>query len=80
RGTGITLLTLLATGCTFLVTSIRPAEAVEFGVCTAVLTYPAAFVVWVVYWTKMSRYARELKTGAVRDAPARVAVEYDEGW
>jgi hypothetical protein len=63
RFTGLSLLTLLATGCLFY---------------PAFLTYPAALWVWVRYWLAVNRYARELKTGAVRDATA--GVEQDEGW
>lgn len=64
RRTGLTLLTLLATGCLFY---------------PVFLTYPAALVVGIVYWRTLNRYARELKTGEFRHAPAGV-VEYDEGW
>lgn len=64
RRTGLTLLTLLATGCLLY---------------PAFLTYPAALVVGIVYWTKMNGYAHELKTGAFR-AAAHVEADADEGW
>jgi hypothetical protein len=63
RFAGLTLLTLLATGCLFY---------------PAVLTYPAAVVVWVRYWLAVNRCAGELGTGEHEDVPA--AVEVDEGW
>lgn len=57
RFTGLSLLTLLATGCLFY---------------PAFLTYPAALWVWVRYWLAVNRYARELKTGAAPGPPAGV--------
>ena len=64
RFAGLTLLTLLATGCLFY---------------PAILTYPAALVVWGRYWQVVNRHARELRAGEVREAPAGVALA-DEGW
>lgn len=64
RSLGVTLLTLLATGILFY---------------PAFLTYPAALVVWVLYWVRVNRHARELKTGEVRHAPGGKG-EIDEGW
>jgi hypothetical protein len=63
RFAGLTLLTLLATGCLFY---------------PAILTYPAAVVVWVRYWLAVNRYAGELGAGEHEDA--RAAAEADEGW
>ncbi|QDU19325.1 hypothetical protein [Urbifossiella limnaea] len=64
RTSGLTLLTLLATGCLFY---------------PAFLTYPVALVVWGRYWFVVNRYARELRSGEGRERPA-AAVLVDEGW
>jgi hypothetical protein len=65
RTPGLWLLSLLASGCLFY---------------PAFLTYPAALVVWITYWSRMNRYAHELKTGEFRAAAAAPAAEFDEGW
>jgi hypothetical protein len=64
RQLGLTLLTLLATGCLFY---------------PAFLTYPAALCVWAIYWARINRYAHELKTG-VFPGGIEAVVEIDEGW
>lgn len=64
RFAGLTLLTLLATGCLFY---------------PAILTYPAALVVWARYWMAVNRHARELRWSEGREAPAAAALA-DEGW
>lgn len=64
RFAGLTLLTLLATGCLFY---------------PAFLTYPAALYVWGKYWFAVNRHARELRWSEGREVPAGVAPA-DEGW
>jgi hypothetical protein len=55
RFTGLTLLTLLATGVL---------------VYPAILTYPAALFVWVRYWLAVNRHAGELKSRAAPPSAA----------
>lgn len=59
RAAGFTVLVLLATGVLLY---------------PALITYPVAFIFWVVYWVQLSRYGRELKSGTYRPPPT------DEGW
>ncbi len=65
RTLGLWLLSLLASGCLFY---------------PAFLTYPAALVVWIIYWGRVNRYAHELKSGEFRTAAAVPVAEFDEGW
>lgn len=65
RTLGLWFVSLAATGCLFY---------------PAFLTYPAALVVWINYWSRMNRYARELKSGEFRTPAAVPVAEFDEGW